>query len=494
MTLFLFLTALLLELIYTLLFILTIRLPGFRFWPPPSARSWQFFSAWLMASIVFVNFFFLGLLDFDSAFLPDFKIRFPIAMIFFIIGVFIGSWGGAVFGFRATLGLGNSLVTRGPYRYTRNPQYIGDSLNALGYMIFTNSWMVGVIGILGVILNLLAPFTEEPWLEERYGEDYREYKRHVPRFIFFLLFFLLTACGTRASPVIATISSIPPTLDRITRIPAGAVKVTAGTDANPPQVLVAGYEKPVPVPGVVNTAGAEDSPFITPDGNTLYFFFTPDVKIPVEKQLLDGVTGIYVSKNVNGQWNTPERILLQDPGKLALDGCEFVQGNVMLFCSAREGYEGIHWFMAQYRDGKWQDWKIADFAAGFQVGELHFTANGSRFYFASDRPGGKGGMDIWTSTRVNGVWQEPVNVAAVNTQDAEGWPALSPDDKELWLTRNYSLWRSKSLDGEWQPPEQIISSLAGEASLDEAGNVYFVHHYYKDDQMIEADIYVAYKK
>jgi protein-S-isoprenylcysteine O-methyltransferase Ste14 len=183
MTLFLFLTALLLEIIYILLFILTIRLPGFRFWPPPSAHSWQFFSAWLMASIVFVNFFFLGLLDFDSAFLPDLRIRFPIAMIFFIFGVFIGYWGGAVFGLRATIGLGNRLVTRGPYRYTRNPQYIGDCLNALGYMIFTNSWMVGVIGILGVILNLLAPFTEEPWLEERYGEDYREYKRHVPRFI-----------------------------------------------------------------------------------------------------------------------------------------------------------------------------------------------------------------------------------------------------------------------------------------------------------------------
>jgi Tol biopolymer transport system component len=259
-------------------------------------------------------------------------------------------------------------------------------------------------------------------------------------------------------------------------------------------LLSADYESPVPVPGAVNTAGAEDSPFITPDGNTLYFFFTPDGKIPAEKQLLDGVTGIYVSQKVDGQWNIPERILLQAPGKLALDGCEFVQGNVMLFCSAREGYEGIHWFMAQYRDGNWQDWKSIDFTASFQVGELHFSADGSQLYFASDRSGGKGGMDIWVSTRLNGVWQEPMNVAAVNTSDAEGWPALSPDGTQLWLTRNYGLWRSISVGGEWQPPEQIVSSLAGEASLEEAGNVYFVHHYYKDDQMIEADIYVAYKK
>jgi hypothetical protein len=313
-------------------------------------------------------------------------------------------------------------------------------------------------------------------------------------FVVILLAAILTACHIGMSPGTASKTSIAPTLNRLASIPAGAVKMTPAIDDHPPQVLVKGYEMPVPVPGAVNSAGAEDSPFITPDGNTLYFFFTPDVKIPAEKQLLDDVTGIYVSQKVDGQWGLPERILLQDPGKLALDGCEFVQGKVMLFCSAREGYTGIHWFMAQYRDGKWQDWKIADFNPSFQVGELHFSADGSQFYFASDRPGGKGGLDIWVSTRVDGNWQEPVNVAAVNTPDADGWPALSPDDTELWLTRNYGLWRSKNVGGIWQPPEQIIASLAGEASVDEAGNVYFIHHYYKNDQMIEADVYVAYKK
>lgn len=303
----------------------------------------------------------------------------------------------------------------------------------------------------------------------------------------------LTACGIGV-PVPTRTPTTPPTVDRERGIPAGALKMTAASDLHPPQVLVDGYAAPVPVPGAVNTAGAEDSPFIIPDGNILYFFFTPDVTVPAEKQLLDGVTGIYVSHQVNGQWGAPERILMQDPGKLALDGCEFVQGDVMLFCSTREGYTGIHWFMAHYRDGKWQDWKLADFNPSYQVGELHFTAEGSQFYFASDRPGGKGGLDIWVSTRVNGVWQEPVNVAAVNTQDSEGWPALSPDEQELWLTRNYGLWRSKSVGGEWQTPEQVITSLAGEATIDQAGNVYFVHHYFMNDQMIEADIYVAYKK
>ncbi len=75
-------------------------------------------------------------------------------------------------------------------------------------------------------------------------------------------------------------------------IPADAVKMTPATDLDPPVVNSAEFEAPVPMPGPVDTAGAEDSPFITPDGQDFYFFFTPDVRADVTKQLLDHVTGI----------------------------------------------------------------------------------------------------------------------------------------------------------------------------------------------------------
>ncbi len=52
----------------------------------------------------------------------------------------------------------------------------------------------------------------------------------------------------------------------------------------------------VPLGSGVNTAGAEDSAFIIPDGNTVYFWFTPDPGIPAQKQIIDGVTGIYVPR------------------------------------------------------------------------------------------------------------------------------------------------------------------------------------------------------
>ena len=44
------------------------------------------------------------------------------------------------------------------------------------------------------------------------------------------------------------------------------------------------------------------------------------MNVPAEEQLHDGVTGVYVSRRVGGVWSEPTRVLLADPGELALDG------------------------------------------------------------------------------------------------------------------------------------------------------------------------------
>lgn len=281
--------------------------------------------------------------------------------------------------------------------------------------------------------------------------------------------------------------------------PADAVKQTPQTDAHPPILHSNEYEQPVPLPAPVNTAGAEDSPFITPDGGTLYLFFTPDGNIPVEKQLLDGVTGIYVShKDGSGSWSNPERVVLNDD--ISLDGCTFVQDDTMWFCSARAGRTGVNWFTARQQNGVWQDWRYTGdvFPETYEVGELHITSDGKELYFHSSRPGGLGGYDIWVTRLTSGQWQEPENVSAVNTPETEGWPFISQDGRELWFLRTYmgtpALFRSKKGNGGWSEPEMIVSQFAGEPTLDNAGNLYFVHHYFRDGVMLEADIYYARKK
>ena len=300
------------------------------------------------------------------------------------------------------------------------------------------------------------------------------------------------ACGS------STPTAIPTPADRLSAIPAGAVKITPDTDVYPVKSETSEYADPVPLLAPINTMGAEDSAFVMPDGQTLYVWFTPSPRFPAEKQVIDGVTGIYVFHQNNGVWGNAERVMLQDAGKLALDGCEFVLGDKMWFCSAREGYSGIHWFTAEFLNGKWQNWQNADFKTEYEVGELHITADGKELYFHSPRagPGGQGEYDIWVSQNVDGEWQEPVNLAIVNSTYSDGWPFVTQDGSELWFTRMVGapeLWRSKKVNGEWTTPQKMFGPFAGEASLDNEGNVYFTHHFYKDNVMLEADIYIAVK-
>jgi hypothetical protein len=281
-------------------------------------------------------------------------------------------------------------------------------------------------------------------------------------------------------------------------IPADAVKVTPETDVYPPLLHSTQWEHPVPVVKI-NTAGAEDSPFVLPDGNTLFFWFTPDVDEPAEEQVHDGVTGIYVSKKEENQWSAPERVMLQDPGKVALDGCVFVQGNIMWFCSIREGNcKDIDIYTAEFKDGTWGTWKNAGEKLNciYEIGELHISADSDELYFHSGKAGGKGQYDIWVTRKIDGEWQQPENVEAVNTPEHEGWPFLTEDGTKLWFTRTYqgtaAIFRSIQVNGQWGEPEVIISQFTGEPSLDSKGNIYFTHHFFKEGNMIEADIYVAY--
>ena len=287
-----------------------------------------------------------------------------------------------------------------------------------------------------------------------------------------------------------------PNKTREESIPANAVKMTPQTDLFPPILYNDEWEYPVPLGSEINTAGGEDSPFIPIDREELYFFFTPDVSIPAEQQVNDEVTGIYVSKYLNNKWQKAERVWLQDIGKLALDGAPFAEGNDMFFVSAREGYTGLHWFSAQFGNDAWANWQEMVFDPDYEVGELHVHDN--KLYYHSSRPGGKGQLDIWMLTKTNGEWKNPVNIEVVNSGENEGWPYISPDGNELWFTRNYmgspAIYRSKKTNNAWQEPELLISQFAGEPTLDKYGNIYFVHHFYIDGEMIEADIYVAYKK
>jgi len=77
-----------------------------------------------------------------------------------------------------------ALVIRGPYRFVRNPMISGVIFMLFGEALVLRSLPHAAWGAAFLAVNLVyIPLVEEPLLAQRFGESYREYRRHVGRFV-----------------------------------------------------------------------------------------------------------------------------------------------------------------------------------------------------------------------------------------------------------------------------------------------------------------------
>jgi protein-S-isoprenylcysteine O-methyltransferase Ste14 len=76
------------------------------------------------------------------------------------------------------------LVASGPYRYVRNPIYVGALLIFLGHFLWFGYWALLTYAMLAFIgVHLFVLLYEEPNLKRRFGTSYEEYLKRVPRWI-----------------------------------------------------------------------------------------------------------------------------------------------------------------------------------------------------------------------------------------------------------------------------------------------------------------------
>lgn len=76
------------------------------------------------------------------------------------------------------------LVVRGVYQHVRNPMITGVLCILMGEAVISGSRPLLTWFILFLVVNLIyIPLLEEPQLERRFGEAYRQYQQHVPRWI-----------------------------------------------------------------------------------------------------------------------------------------------------------------------------------------------------------------------------------------------------------------------------------------------------------------------
>ena len=74
------------------------------------------------------------------------------------------------------------LVIDGPFRYRRNPIYMGDTLLLLGFaQLTTNIWFAIFMPVFLIAVYFLAVLPEERHLEERFGQAYLDYKESTRR-------------------------------------------------------------------------------------------------------------------------------------------------------------------------------------------------------------------------------------------------------------------------------------------------------------------------
>ncbi|MCP8316120.1 MAG: isoprenylcysteine carboxylmethyltransferase family protein, partial [archaeon] len=73
--------------------------------------------------------------------------------------------------------------TKGAYRYSRHPMYLGQILTLIGVTIASASWVFLLLSIALMILSHLVTIPEERLCLESYGDAYREYMDRTSRWI-----------------------------------------------------------------------------------------------------------------------------------------------------------------------------------------------------------------------------------------------------------------------------------------------------------------------
>lgn len=132
---------------------------------------------------------------------------------------------------------------------------------------------------------------------------------------------------------------------------------------------------------------------------------------------------------------------------------------------------------SHFADGKWSAPQVAPFSGQYSDADPFITADGSKFFFISNRPIGNRGtpkedLDIWMMTKEGPDWSEPVNLGLpVNSKGNEWYPTVAADgtlyfgsDREGGFGQT-DIYRSKLVNGKYSAPENLgppISTAADE--------------------------------
>lgn len=182
-----------------------------------------------------------------------------------------------------------------------------------------------------------------------------------------------------------------------------------------------GWTKPVPFSSIINSPDWDAQPTIGADNKTVIFTSNrPGTRGSMD--LWQTVRG------ADGKWGKPENLgpKINTPGK---DHTPFLHpdGQTLFFASdSLPGMGGSDIFFSRRQpDGAWGTPQNLGYPINTkgEEGMLVVSLDGRTAYFASDRPGGRGGLDIYTFELPEFARPQPVTYAKAQVTDATtGYP------------------------------------------------------------------------
>lgn len=171
------------------------------------------------------------------------------------------------------------------------------------------------------------------------------------------------------------------------------------------------------------------------------------------------------------QWGNPELIWTAEPEKL--EPCFTTDSSLILFTSP--WHEDGARIMQLNIESPWPESYLPDSLSVYGYDDISpfMTYDGNRLYFASNRPGGFGGYDLWMMEEIDGEWTMPANLGArINTSDDETSPSLTAQHEEIYFFRGtHNRWcivseghifRSEFADGQWSDAEQLPAPVSSD--------------------------------
>lgn len=195
----------------------------------------------------------------------------------------------------------------------------------------------------------------------------------------------------------------------------------------------------------------------------------------------------YITERINGTWSKSRSL----PGEINSNMNEGAQtisqdGEWLIFtgCNFPDGYGSCDLYISyKTKDGWSTPVNLGpEINTRFWESAPSLSPDKQELYFASNRPGGYGGTDIYVSRlQPNGKWSAPVNLGPViNTSGNESCPFIHADNTTLYFTSdghmgygNNDLFKSSKTKQGWSKPKNLgypINTIEDEGSLVVAAN------------------------